>query len=118
MTAVQWRGPTGRTNVANNLARFWRWTKNVAGTVTVHKRTEITIETEQVVVRKRQRQVRSWCPECRREVDMVDLKEAEALTGTPQATLSCGVAERGWHWSQAEDGSPLVCLESLLKSRQ
>ena len=48
---------------------------------------------------------------------MIDLKEAEALTGTPQAMLSCGVGDRGWHWSEAEDGSSLVCLESVLKSQ-
>ncbi len=104
--------------MANNLARFWRWTKDVAGTITVQKRTEITIETEQVVVvRKHQRPVRSWCQECGCEVDMIDLKEAEALTGAPQAMLSSGGADQRWHWSQAEDGSPLICLESLLKSR-
>jgi hypothetical protein len=49
---------------------------------------------------------------------MIDLKEAEALTGTTQAMLSDGRADRGWHWSQAEDGSPLLCLESLLKSKR
>jgi hypothetical protein len=102
--------------VANNLARFWRWTKNAAGTIAVQKRTEITIETDQVVViRRRQRSVRSWCQECRCEVEMIDLKEAEALTGTTQAMLCCGGGDRGWHWSQAEDGSRLLCLESLLK---
>lgn len=104
--------------MANNLARFWRWTKNVTGTITVQKRTEITVETDQIVViRRRQRPVRSWCPECSCEVEMIDLKEAEALTGTPQAMLSCGVGDRGWHWSEAEDGSSLVCLESVLKSQ-
>jgi hypothetical protein len=46
---------------------------------------------------------------------MIDLKEAEALTGTTQAMLCCGGGDRGWHWSQAEDGSRLLCLESLLK---
>ena len=61
-------------NVANNLARFWRWAKNVTGTISVQKRTEVTIETEQVVViGKRQRSVRSWCQECCREVDMAEL---------------------------------------------
>jgi hypothetical protein len=58
---------------------------------------------------------------------MVGLKEAEALSGMTQPMLSqplttqptlpaCGDSV-GWHWSQAADGSPLVCLESLLKSR-
>ena len=104
--------------MANNLARFWRWTKNVTGIITVQKRTEITIETDQIVViGKRHRSVRSWCQECRCEVEMIGLKEAEALTGTTQAMLSSGGGNPDWHWSQAEDGSPLLCLESVLKSQ-
>jgi hypothetical protein len=70
---------------------------------------------------------------------MVGLKEAEALSGMTQPTqpmisqpltnqpmtnqllttqpmLSGCRDGGGWHWSQAADGSPLVCLESLLKS--
>jgi hypothetical protein len=58
---------------------------------------------------------------------MVGLKEAEALSGMTQPTLSrpratqpmlpgCGDS-RGWHWSQAADGSSLVCLESVLGSK-
>jgi hypothetical protein len=119
MRAVQRGRPIGRKNVDNNLARIWRWTKNLAGTTTVVvKRTEVTIETNQVVlIRSRQQPVRSWCPECRREVDMIDLKEVESLTGTTQPMLSSSGGDRRWHWSQAEDGSSLVCLESLLKSR-
>jgi hypothetical protein len=71
---------------------------------------------------------RLWCQQCGREVDMVMLKEAEALSGMTQPALSqplttqpmlpgCRGDSRGWHWSEAADGSPLVCLESLLKSR-
>ena len=48
---------------------------------------------------------------------MIGLKEAEALTGTTQAMLSSGGGNPDWHWSQAEDGSPLLCLESVLKSQ-
>jgi hypothetical protein len=44
---------------------------------------------------------------------MIDLKEAEALTGMTLAMLPCGEGDRKWHWSQAEDGPPLLCLESL-----
>jgi hypothetical protein len=49
---------------------------------------------------------------------MIDLKEAEALTGMTQAMLSDGREGRGWHWSQAEDGSPLLCLDSLTGSQE
>lgn len=63
---------------------------------------------------------------------MVMLKEAEALSGMTQPMLShpltnqllttqpmlpgCRGDSRGWHRSEAADGAPLVCLESLLKS--
>ena len=101
--------------MANNLARFWRLIKGMADAANRRKRTEITIETDQVLIIRHRRSVRSWCQKCGREVDMVGLKEAEALTGMTQPLLVDGQAEQAWHWSQAEDGSPLVCLESLLK---
>ncbi len=58
---------------------------------------------------------------------MVGLQEARTLLGMTQRMMpqplttqpmlpGCGDL-RDWHWSQAADGSPLVCLESLLKSR-
>jgi hypothetical protein len=96
-----------------------------------YKRTEITLETDRIWIIRRSRSRRAWCAECGREVDMVGLKEAETLSGMTQPTLSqpltnqpltgqpmlpgCGDSG-GWHWSQAADGSPLVCLESLVKS--
>jgi len=62
---------------------------------------------------------------------MVSVTEGEALSrhpkSEPRGTASlpprtagpmlpgCG-EQPGWHWSQASDGSPLICLESVLKS--
>lgn len=37
---------------------------------------------------------------------------------TTQPMLPSRGERPGWHWSQAADGSPLVCLESLLKSQR
>jgi len=45
---------------------------------------------------------------------MITLTELEGMSGITQAMLFDPKAQ-GWHWAQAEDGSPLVCLESLLK---
>lgn len=57
---------------------------------------------------------------------MVGLNEAEALMGmaqpmtnqhlTTRSTLPGWGERQAWHCSKAEDGSLLVCLESLLKS--
>jgi hypothetical protein len=106
---------------------FRRWAKVSERAMAAYKRTEITLETDRIWVIRRSHSRRAWCAECGREVDMVMLKEAEALSGTTQPMLSqplttqpmlpgCGDS-RGWHGSKAADGALLVCLESLLKSR-
>jgi hypothetical protein len=105
-----------------------RWVKTSKPAVS---RVEITLETERVWIIRKAHSKRGWCAECGREVDMVGLSEAYALRGMngPLRTQSstkqpsstqpmlpgCGDS-RGWHWSQAENGEPLVCLESVLKS--
>jgi len=49
-------------------------------------------------------------------VDVVDLVQAEALTGMTQPRLGdCSEAKK-WHCLEGPDGSVLVCLESLLKA--
>lgn len=79
----------------------------------VHKRTEITIETDRVLIIRRRRVLRAWCPECGREVDMVDPREAEAITVVTGSVLrECA----RWHIAQSQDGAGLICLDSLLKS--
>ncbi len=81
-----------------------------------HKRTEITVETDRVLIIRRSRSIRGWCPACSCEVDMVGLREAEAVTGlTGQALRDCGRTGR-WHVAQGPDGGWLICLESLRKS--
>jgi hypothetical protein len=82
----------------------------------VRKRTEITIETDRVLIIRRRRVVRVWCQECRSQADMVDLREAEGLTGLSRRALSEGAEARKWHMCQGQDGASLVCLESLLKA--
>jgi|HubBroStandDraft_6_1064221.scaffolds.fasta_scaffold3422047_1 hypothetical protein len=77
-----------------------------------HKRTEMTIETDRVLIIRRRRVLRAWCQECGREVDMVDPREAEAITGITGSGLhNCAQ----WHIAQSQDGAGLICLDSLLK---
>ena len=62
---------------------------------------------------RRSRVLRVWCPECGREVDMVDPREAEAITLVTGSVLrDCA----RWHVAQSPDGAGLICLDSLLKS--
>ncbi|HKN71121.1 MAG TPA: hypothetical protein VJX30_08830 [Terriglobales bacterium] len=82
-----------------------------------HKRTEITVETHSVLTIRRRRSIRAWCPECGGEVEMVGLQEAEALTGMSGQAFRDSAKAPGWHFSDGQDGTGLVCLESLLKSK-
>ena len=101
---------------------FRRWAKVSELSVAAYKRTEITLETDRIWIIRKLHSRRAWCAECGREVDMVGLKEAQALSGiaqplTTQPTLpGCGDG-RGWHWSETADGSLLICLESVLGAR-
>ena len=84
--------------------------------MTAYKRTRITVETEQVLVIRRRGCARRWCQECAREVDMVSFAEAGALTGLAERQLcECARTEK---WHLAVDGSPLICLESLLNAQR
>jgi len=74
------------------------------------------IETDQILIIRRRRSVRFWCQECGSQVDMVDLGEAEALTGVSERRLRDRAEAGKCHVHQGQDGVSLVCLESLLKS--
>ena len=80
----------------------------------VHKRTEITVETSEVLVVRRARVYRGWCQHCARDVEMVGVSDAWAIAGiTPQGGNSAGSAQ--WHFSENEQPA-LVCLNSVLKA--
>lgn len=83
---------------------------------TARKRTQITIETSRVLIVRRMRSSRTWCPESAREVDMVGIDEATALTGMTQPAFRECVETGKWHFSESSDGAPLICLDSLMKS--
>ncbi|MGA9354387.1 MAG: hypothetical protein WBV46_11900 [Terriglobales bacterium] len=83
--------------------------------MTRHKRTEITIETERVLIIGRRHSTQAWCPECGRNVYVV---QAQMLTGGAQPRLLKGddAGPQSWHSFEGPDGKALVCLESLLKA--
>lgn len=86
------------------------------GAETAHKRTEITTQTDRILIIRRRSVIRAWCDECACEVEMVSLTDPSAVTGTSLTTLREEPQSRDWHFCQRPDGEKLVCLESLLKS--
>lgn len=47
---------------------------------------------------------------------MVSPADVELITGVPWSALDSMVQSQSWHFHQGEDGTVLICLESLLKS--
>jgi hypothetical protein len=110
--------PTEAGQSGFKLPRFLHWAKGLATAILGPRRTTITItiETERTLIIKRRSSTRCWCPECGREADMVEHAQAALLTGVAQSR-QCGFApEEKWHMVETADGSPLICLESLLNS--
>jgi hypothetical protein len=103
-------------NVASNLSRFRVWAKRLLGASSGRPRTEITILTERVTIVPRRRSQRGWCAECGREVDLLGISEVATLFGSGQPKLQDFADRRGWHVCQEQDGTALICMESLLKA--
>jgi len=70
------------------------------------KRIEITIETDRVVILRRNRPTPAQCQECGSEADMPDMRTLRDLIDAQES-----------HLGQSPDGLARICLESLLKSK-
>lgn len=82
------------------------------------KRTEITIETERVVVLSRRRQlVKAWCQACGRQVVMVTVDEAARFAYVSARTIYRWVEDEKLHFTETSDGGLLVCYESISAHR-
>jgi len=78
----------------------------------VNKRTQITVESDEVVVVRRMQVYRGWCEQCQRDVDMVS--DADAWAIVKASGYQEGQEEPG-SWHLCGGAEPLlVCLESLL----
>lgn len=82
--------------------------------MSLRKRTEITVETDEVLVVRRTRIYRAWCSQCGQEVDMLGIDDADALSEGSRRGRRRG-QRSGWHLCASGD-TPLVCMPSLLKS--
>ena len=84
--------------------------------MTKKKRTEITVETERVlVVRRRYRAVEEWCTRCRETVLMIRPDQAAAVSGKSLRAIFHEVEAAALHFVEKPDGMILICLNSLIK---
>ena len=84
------------------------------GELKARKRTEITIETNRlVVVSSRKVSVMSWCRECDQRTKMITVDEAAGMGGVSSRTIYRWVESERLHFSETSEGRLLICLESI-----
>lgn len=80
------------------------------------RRMEITVETRQMVIRRRTNHAPVWCTECSSPVQSVTPEVAAALAGVSTRTIYRRVEAEQLHFIETAEQSPLICLNSLLGS--
>jgi hypothetical protein len=79
------------------------------------RRTEITIETEEIwVIRRSRGAIIAWCQECGEQVEMVTPDQAAGLT---RLGARRRVGSEGIHYAETSQGCLLICLRSMVQLR-
>jgi len=89
------------------------------GCLSKQKRTEITIETDQLLIIRRRHSTRLWCHECGRDADFVPWERMERAgvlleKGAKAPEPRPGGGLHGFHTHATRDETILVCVESVL----
>ena len=84
------------------------------GAVRTTKRTEITIETDRILVLSKHKvSIVSWCRECRQQIKMVTVDEAAIIGGVSPRAIYRSVEAQAVHFLERADGLLLICPKSL-----
>jgi len=78
------------------------------------KRTNITIETDSLLILRSRNSRRAWCPLCAIESEVIALDNVGVISNLEPPALEEWLNSEELHRSQAADGSVLICLNSLL----
>jgi hypothetical protein len=79
------------------------------------KRTRISIETDSLLILRGQHLLRSWCPQCGAETEMIALNELGVVSNLPPADVQAWMESSDLHHIRTADGVALICLNSMLK---
>jgi hypothetical protein len=80
----------------------------------ITRRTEIWIETEEVLLVKWAGRSRTgWCVECQEEVRLVTADEAAMWAGVSSRAMYRQVEESRVHFAETPEGWLLICLKSV-----
>jgi hypothetical protein len=79
------------------------------------KETKITIETDSLLILRGRSSLRAWCPDCGSEVEMIPLDSVGVISNLPPPEVEAWIQSEALHHTNAADGTPLICLNSMLK---
>ncbi len=78
------------------------------------RRTEITIETDEVVLMRRRRgSLPAWCEGCGKQVNLLTPDGAAEAAGVTSRTIYRWVEADKVHFAETAEGLLLICLDSL-----
>jgi hypothetical protein len=78
------------------------------------KQARITIQTDSLLLLRGRSCTRARCPFCNAESEMVALENLQVVSNLDRAALEQWINSGELHRLQGEDGSALICLNSLL----
>jgi len=78
------------------------------------KLTRITIQTDSLLLFQGRNSIRAQCPRCNAESDMVALGNLQVVSNLDRSDLDDWINSGELHRVLADDGSLLICLNSLL----
>ena len=78
------------------------------------KQTRITIETDSVLLLRGRSSTRARCPFCGAESEMIAPENLQVISNLDRPALEEWINSSELHRLQGEDGSALICLNSLL----
>lgn len=81
------------------------------------KRTEITIETDRILVLSRRKvSLVAWCNECSQRTKMVTVDEAATIAGVTSRTMYRWADAEKLHFTETAEGVLMICFSSLQDS--
>jgi len=78
------------------------------------KLTKITIETDSLLIWRARNSQRAWCPGCGAEAEVIALENAGVVSNLDQPALQRWLNSEQLHRLRGNEGSELICLNSLL----
>jgi hypothetical protein len=76
--------------------------------------TKITIETNSLLLLRGRNATRAHCPLCNAESEMIVLGNLQVVSNLDRPSLEEWINSGELHRLQGDDGSPRICLNSLL----